>query len=418
MKKFLFIMMIVALILGCGTTSSSTASSDMAADGGDAGAAMAETPRRAIPPTMAVEGVATVDGVLDDAEWAAAVKYPLAYNQLNQEDLRPPKDRKDISGNWSVMFSGNMLYGYVTRTDDVLFLDAGNIWENDCIELFLDVDGSFSQIRALVGEDFDGGTFPATAVWSADGSVVEFSVELPMDMAGKIIGWTLALADNDGEGRDYQLYPINGQNDSWQGVNLGSLAFGEGATGDANMVIPFRANAGTGITVDGNYSDDEWAAAVKYQFCYNQLNTADETMNPDYKDLYGDWGLVYEGNMLYGFVNRSDDVTVTTAPNVWDNDTVEVFLDIAGTFSQIRTVVGEGWGGGTYAAEAVWSADGKVLEFSCDLGTAAADLGIIGFSIALADDDDGTNREQQLYPVYGFNDGWQGKNLAELEFMK
>ena len=49
------------------------------------------------------------------------------------------------------------------------------------------------------------------------------------DLNGTICGFAIALADNDGEGRDIQLYPINGQNDSWQGKNLGSLAFGDQA---------------------------------------------------------------------------------------------------------------------------------------------------------------------------------------------
>lgn len=406
--------MIACLVFSCGTSSSAGTSG--AASG--AAAAAPETPRRAIPPCLATEGTANVDGVIDDAEWVAAVKYPLAYNQLNAADLRPPKDRNDISGSWSVMFNGNMLYGYVTRTDDVTYTDAGDVWENDCIELFIDVDGTFAQLRALVGENFAEGGFPATAVWNADGTAVEFSVELPGDLAGTIIGWTLALADNDGEGRDYQLYPINGQNDSWQGLNMGSLAFGEGATGEANIVLPFKANAGSGITLDGNYSDDEWASAVKYQFAYNQLNTMDERMNPDYNDLYGEWGVVYEGNMLYGFVNRQDDKTVTSVGNIWENDTVEVFLKIGNKFSQIRTVAGKKFDAQPFAGDAVWNKDRTTLEFSCKLPADGAALGVIGFAIALADNDNGTDRESQTYPMYGFNDCYTDKNLAELEFVK
>jgi len=423
MKKILFLAMITLLIFSCGTSGTSSTVKEepaveaAAAEPVEAAAEETAPARRAIPPFVAAEGVATLDGAISADEWGAAAKYPLLYNQLNTSDLRSTKDLADISGDWGVMFSGNMLYGYVTRMDDITYTAAPNVWENDCIELFIDIDGTFAQLRALVGETFADGAFPATAVWSADGSVVEYSVELTSELAGQIMGWAIALADNDGgDTRDYQLYPINGQNDSWQGVNMGSLAFGDDAEGEANIVVPFKANAGS-VTVDGAYSDDEWAAAVKYSLGYNQLNPADETFNKDYADFQGDWGVVYDGSMLYGFVLRSDDITNTSAPNVWENDCVEVFIDFAGTFAQRRTVVGEGWDGGTYAADAVWSADGSVLEFSCDLGQDVAGQ-IIGFSLALADNDGTDTRETQLYPQLGVNDCWQGLNLAELEFVE
>jgi len=417
MKKILFLAMITMLIFSCGTSSSvkeEPMADDAAAVEAPADETMEGPARKALLPFMAVEGVATVDGVLDAGEWGDAVKYPLLYNQLNTADLRGPKDLGDISGDFGLMFSGNMLYGYVTRMDDITFLDAGNVWENDCVEIFLDVDGEFKQLRSLVGEGWDGGMYAADAVWSADGSVFEFSCDMGQDMTGKIAGFLLALADNDGEARDYQLYPINGANDSWQGVNLGSVAFGADAEGEANVVVPFQAMPGS-VTIDGAYSDDEWAAAVKYSLGYNQLNPTDQTFNKDYADFQGDWGIVYDGTMIYGFVLRSDDITNTSAGNVWENDCVELFLEVNGEFKQIRTVVGDsGWDSDVFGVDAVWSADGSVLEFSCDLGMDAAGA-IIGFSLALADNDGGDTRESQLYPQTGNNVCWQGLDLAELQ---
>jgi len=410
----LFTVVNMLLLLSCGTTGSAEA----AAEPESSAVAEKVTVRRAIPPFMASEGMVTVDGVIGEDEWADAVKYSLAYNQLDTQDMRPPKDQNDISGDWAVMYSGNMLYGYVLRTDDETFTGAANVWESDCVEVMLDFEGTFTQLRTLVGEEFGDGAFPCTAVWSADGTVLEYSVELPSELDGKMMGWALALADNDGDGRDYQLYPINGQNDSYTGANLGSLGFGGNAQGEANMVIPFKAMPSSGIVVDGMASDDEWADAVKYQFAYNQLDTTDETINRDYSDSYGDWGIVYEGNMLYGYVNRMDDIDVNTAANEWENDTVEVMLEIDGTFSQLRAVLGSGFGDGNFAGEAVWSEDGTVLEFSCDLGMPVTEFEILGFVIALADNDDGNVREGQYYPIYGFNDSYTGANLAELEIVK
>ncbi len=412
MKKMLFILMIISLLSGC--ASKTPRVSVKAYDEEEQG-----PPPRTIPPMFAPEGLATVDGILDADEWVSAYKYPFVYNQLNPDDLRTSSDLNDLSGDFGLMHNGDMLYGYVTRTDDITYTDSLNPWENDCIELYIDVDGAFTQHRAKVGKNFDRNYgFPAKAVWNEDGSAVEFSVELPEGSAGKIIGWNIGLSDNDGSGSKYLLCPLNGQNDSYYDYNLGSLALGEDAAGDANVTLPFKAGTSSGIKVDGSWNCSEWENAVKYQFGFNQLNVADERYSKDYSDLYGDWGVVYDGNMLYGYVKRTDDITITDAPNVWENDTVELFLEINETFSQLRTVVGQGWGDGTFAADAVWSADGTVLEFSCDLGTDAAGLGIIGFNIALADNDNGETRESQLYPVYGYNDSWQGVNLAELEFVK
>jgi hypothetical protein len=184
--------------------------------------------------------------------------------------------------------------------------------------------------------------------------------------------------------------------------------------------MPFWGRKVSSIKVDGNYSDDEWGNAVKYPFLYNQLSTMDVRRNSDPKDLDGEWAVAYSGNKLYGYVKRADDITKTDAGDVWENDCVEVFVEINDSFTQMRTIVGEDWGEDKYTGskKAVWSADGSILEFEIELPKSPKALGIIGFNIALSDNDGGKTREAQLYPIYGFNDSWQGINLAELEFVK
>ncbi|MBN1698453.1 MAG: hypothetical protein JW881_13140 [Spirochaetales bacterium] len=428
MKKLFLLALLLGLIFGCVSSEKATTTekTDMTADDKAETAAAAEVQRRAIPGFVAAKAAKApvIDGVIGKDEWKDGNMYPLGFNQLSLSDQRPPKDQNDLSGDWTVVFNGKTLYGMVTRKDDATFLDAENVWENDCVEVFLDQKGKFVQLRTLIGEDFAGAEFAGSqkAVWSADGKVLEYSVDMPeANLEGTVCGWALALADNDGSGRDYQLYPITGQNDSWQGVNLGTLVFGKasGSAEAARVVVPFKAKAAAGdIAVDGSYSNDEWKAAVKYPFLFNQLNTKDERFNKDFKDLYGEWGVAYKGNMLYGYVLRQDDKTVGSAGDVWENDSVEVFLDSEGNFAQLRTLIGKKFDSDKYKGTAVWSADGSVLEFSFDFGKPCASLGIIGFNIALADNDGGSTREFQLYPVFGVNDCWQGKNLAELEFVK
>jgi hypothetical protein len=92
-------------------------------------------------------------------------------------------------------------------------------------------------------------------------------------------------------------------------------------------------------------------------------------------------------------------------------------------FAQLRTIVGKGWTKHALQGnrKAVWSADGKVLEFMVALPTKDELTGrIIGWNIALSDNDQGpgSSRKYQLYPIYGFNDSWQGKNLEEIQFQQ
>ncbi|MBN2735823.1 MAG: endo-1,4-beta-xylanase [Spirochaetales bacterium] len=388
----------------------------------------ADNSRRAIPPFVAREAktAPVVDGVINADEWANAVNYPLGFNQLNVDDLRPPKDPAELSGEWSVLYKGNTVYVFLKRVDNVTFTKAANSYESDNVEVFFDLNGTFVQLRTLIGSDFEDSSYAGAhkAVWNKDGTVLELSIELPdANLANLIAGWNIALSDNDGESRKWQLYSITGQNDSWQGVNLGSLKF-EGTSPrppePPRVVIPFHANESSIVKVDGKISDGEWTKAVKYPLIFNQLSEDNLVYTGDYKDFRGEWGIVYNGNTIYGYVLRSDDITYTEAPNVWENDNVEVFLDMNNNFIQLRTLVGKDWDESSYepAHKAVWSADGTVLEFSIGLTADAKELGIIGFNIALADNDGTESRESQQYPVFGFNDCWQGINLAELQFVK
>jgi len=421
MKKVFFLALFVALVFGCVSTGPDTGISDS----GKKATEDTGPKRRAIPAFVAVKAskAPVIDGNIGDGEWNGGIMNVLAYNQLNNMDLRPPMDESEISGDWTVLYNGKTLYGMVTRTDDTLFTDADNVYENDCVEVFLEMSGKFIQFRTVVGEDFASASFGGAqkAVWSADGTVLEFSIDMPVDaLDNTSCGFNLALADNDGSGREYQLYPINGQNDSWQNKNLGTLAFGKDSGKDNYIVLPFKAfSTKNDVVVDGNFSEDEYADAVKYQLCYNQLNPKDERMNRDYNDLYGDWGVVHKDNMLYGFVRRQDDVTTTSKGDAWENDTIEVFLEVGkDSFLQIRSIVGKGFDSSKYNAACAWSADGSVVEFSFEFNVPALDLKIIGFNIALADNDGGSTRESQLYPIFGYNDGWQGKHFGELEFVK
>lgn len=428
-RVFLLFLLLSLIIFGCvsteKTTKEETPAEDKVTEEVKEEVKAVEPAGRAVPAFIAVKAttVPVIDGVLGKDEWKEGNMYSLGYNQLNVADLRPPKDQNDISGDWTVLYNGKTLYGMVIRKDDKTFTGAENVWESDCVEVMIEQKGKFVQLRTLIGEDFASAKFAGVqkAVWSADGTVLEYSVDMPeANLDGLTCGWALALADNDGSGRDYQLYPITGQNDSYKGINLGTLVCGTASdkAEPLHVLVPFKAKPAKGeITLDGKYTDGEWADAVKHQLVFNQLNTRDERFNKDYNDLYGEWGALYNGSILYGYVIRKDDKLNTGAGNEWENDCVEVFVDVDSKFAQLRTLVNKDFGGGSYECSAVWSADGSVLEYMVNLGKPVAGSKI-GFNIALADNDGGESRESQLYPVFGFNDCYKGINLAELEFVK
>ena len=139
-------------------------------------------------------------------------------------------------------------------------------------------------------------------------------------------------------------------------------------------------------------------------------------------DLYGEWKILYKGNTIYGLVVREDDVTVTDYSDTWENDNLEVFVNLNDQFAQLRTVVGKDWADHSLPGDrkAAWSEDGSVLEFTIELPESDLSGQSIGWNIALSDNDTGPGgaQEHQLYPIYGFNDSWQGKNLAEIFFQE
>ena len=168
-----------------------------------------------------------IDGNIDDEIWKQGIIYPFAFNQLNSTNQVPPA-ADDSSGSWVLLYQGDTVYGLVRRVDNKTNIRASQPHENDCVELFFKTDSTFRQMRALVGKKFDAGFSggKVETAWNEDGTILEFAVQIPgMDLAGKSIGWNIALADNDGLFRKTQLYPVKGFNRSWQQQDLAELHF-------------------------------------------------------------------------------------------------------------------------------------------------------------------------------------------------
>ena len=189
-----------------------------------------------------------------------------------------------------------------------------------------------------------------------------------------------------------------------------------------NVATPFEAVAASKIPViDGKMGADEWKDAVIYPFAYNQLGLNDTRTPEDVTDLSGTWRIMYKDNKIYGLVTRMDNVTMTNQVTNYVNDCVELFTELNGEVNQLRSIVGSDWEFNPVqgARKAVWSKDGKLLEFVVEFPSEKDFSGAkMGWNIALSDSDETTDaRKYQIYPVYGANRSWQGKDLATLKFV-
>ncbi len=169
--------------------------------------------------------------------------------------------------------------------------------------------------------------------------------------------------------------------------------------------------------VDGDMAVGEYEGTVVHSFMYNQLGTTDTTHESS--DISGTWRIGFKGSILYGVVERVDDITVNNHGTNYENDTVEVFYEHGTLFQQLRSVVGEGfeYPSDVYLQQAVWNDEGTMMEFAIEMPEEDLTGLEIGFNIALSDNDSsGSSREVQLYPFYGHNASWSGKDLGTMKF--
>ncbi|ANO33761.1 hypothetical protein BCU83_01295 [Vibrio breoganii] len=174
------------------------------------------------PPTFSMSQLSKAPSSSDDAVWENAYRYSFAFNQLNQRDMS--FDDTDVSGSWQVGVHGKWLYGVVERQDDVTFTGAEQSYENDNVEVFVQQgDKDMTQFRTVVGKGFEPTNYALgyEAQWNEEGTQLMFAIELDSELKdGESIQWNIALSDNDGEGRNYQLYPVPGSNMSYLGEEL------------------------------------------------------------------------------------------------------------------------------------------------------------------------------------------------------
>ncbi len=204
-----------------------------------------------------------IDGVGDEACW-----NPGEWGLIDEQwfSNRPVSDSADFYGRYKVVWTSEKLYLLLEITDDVLNEDItdplNNYWEDDCLEVFIDEDKSGGDHKCCaqaynafayhispvtydaVDLSDDGDFVPklfnehvSIAVRSA-GSLhtIEVAIKIydntfnenhsntPVTLTkGKLMGFSIAYCDDDGNGREDFMATQSGGLDSWMNADL----FGE-----------------------------------------------------------------------------------------------------------------------------------------------------------------------------------------------
>lgn len=190
-----------------------------------------------------VDSPPTIDGAVDDV-WSDS-----SSNGFENTIQGSVESESDLGGGWRAYWDTEALYLLVDVSDEKLVRDSDTVWQDDCIEVYVDGDNSKNQsydgdddfqiqfplnagadevsgnVPSDVGDDFawaetdDGYRFEAALPWSA--IAPDESIE-----AGYLLGIDVHVNDDDdGDGRDGKVSWHNSSDDSWQ--HPSTFAFAE-----------------------------------------------------------------------------------------------------------------------------------------------------------------------------------------------
>jgi hypothetical protein len=123
------------------------------------------------------------------------------------------------------------VYGLLHRRDDKTVTSAKDPRKNDHVEIDLAFASTKISLVTVVSGDFvdRSGAAKAHAAWSEDGTVLEFSIELPADPPKEAL-WSIGLFDNeDGPEADvkHALFPFPGYVRAVRGAAAKATEFGK-----------------------------------------------------------------------------------------------------------------------------------------------------------------------------------------------
>ncbi|MDB4679123.1 hypothetical protein OAE79_02170 [Rhodopirellula sp.] len=172
----------------------------------------------------------TIDGMVDEV-WKKS--SPVSVNRSVASLLR--MDAKDMAtASVQLLWDEQHLYALWHVSDSKLSVDAGDDWEQDSVELFLDRNfkrsifyqfddaqyrSNYEGRRSGQGEGYVHDEFVASASKTADGYLVEMSILIVGDKleVGRKMGVEMQVNDNrGGVGREAVAKWNHTEDDSWE----------------------------------------------------------------------------------------------------------------------------------------------------------------------------------------------------------
>lgn len=176
--------------------------------------------------------VPDIDGTLGQV-WNAAAEHTLNYVAVGSRD-----GERDLSGTWWALWDPDALYVRVDVTDDRITAEGGTWWEGDTVECYVDGDNSkgvsydgendfqigfvYDESGVHTGTNSVSDTTGIEHAWSDIDAGYRLEATVPWSTigvsptTGDRIGFDVAVDDNDGNGREAQMFWNDDTGSAWR----------------------------------------------------------------------------------------------------------------------------------------------------------------------------------------------------------
>ncbi len=369
----------------------------------------------------------TVNGSLSEAAWKqGGTDLPYGLSKL-------------VSGTWnntakySVLWNSTYLYVGVRLTDAALHNDSANVWDDDSVEVY--VDGNHNHGTTYDANDNqyvkghndttlfakNGNTAGVLHAVTAIAGGYEVELAIPWGNLGvapatdKVVGFDVGNNDDDnGAGRDGQAVAF-GTAANWTDTSAFGDAKLTGTPPPPSADITANPVATSDVQVNGSLSEAAWKHGGT-DLPYGLSRVVSGTWNNTVR-----YSVLWDNTYLYVGFRVTDAALHNDSANVWDDDSVEVYVDgnhnhgTSYDTADNQYVKGHNDtlfaknGNTTGALHAVTAVTGGYeVELAIpwgNLGITPATDKVVGFDVGNNDDDNGAGRDGQAV-AFGTANNW------------
>jgi len=323
---------------------------------------------------------------------------------------------------FGALWDNTYLYVGIKVLDGSLRNDSTYVWDDDSVEVYIDPTHNHATTYDTFDRQFikgyndsslfsKGSSAGVLHAWAPipGGYTVELAIPWTnlgvTPTAGRIMGFDVGYNDDDnGGGRDGQAM-WNGTANNWQST----AAFGHLQLMPPDTVQATYVN--TPVTLDGKLNEADWLLANNITKCV--IGTCNNTAT---------FGVLWDKTYLYVGVKVLDGSLRNDSGYVWDDDSVEVYIDPthnhATTYDTLDRQFIKGYGDSSLFSKG--SAAGVLHAwapipggYTVELAIPWTNLGVtptvgrtIGFDVGYNDDDNGGGRDGQAM-WKGTANNWQ-----------